>query len=188
MGQRIRGGLVIRQTADFHSLLQPGLVITVIIEDDALMIVNGTLDDFMQRSIKIGCLLQFIGKILQHCGNRCIKHDIRAGDGIGGTHRTEFKFIAGKRERRRTIAVRRVLLETRQCMHAKLQRSLLSRIVSLIIFNTLQDGGQLRAQEHGHDSRRRFTGAQAVVVAGCGNGNTKKILVFIDRTDHCNKE
>ena len=52
----------------------------------------------------------------------------------------------------------------------------------------LHHGGQFVAKEHGNDGRRRFAGAEAMVVARRGCGDAQKILMLVHGVHHRGEE
>ena len=56
------------------------------------------------------------------------------------------------------------------------------------LLELLDDVHELRAQEDGHDRRRRLVGAQAVVVARVGDGRAQQVRVHVDAADDGQQE
>ena len=55
--------------------------------------------------------------------------------------------------------------------------------VGLVLFDRIEDGGQLIAEEHRDDGGRRLVRAQAVVVAGRGDREAQQILIIVHRLE-----
>ena len=51
-------------------------------------------------------------------------------------------------------------------------------------FDLLEDVGEHVAEEHRQDRRRRFVGAEAVIVAGVRDAAAQQALPHVDRADH----
>lgn len=61
----------------------------------------------VQSGRKIFGLFEHVGNLHQRIGDRRIQNHIDAGNGLGGAGHTEFKLVAGKRERGCAVAVGR---------------------------------------------------------------------------------
>ena len=105
-------------------------------------------DQRVEIAVKIGRSLQRVGKLRQLLRYNRIEHHIRPGDGKCRTEHAEFKFVAGECERRRAVAVRGILRETRQDVHADLHDLCFTRAVRRFMLDCLKDTGQLVAQKH----------------------------------------
>ena len=174
-------GTVVAQTAFLSCFLDPGFVIAIAVEDNALVILNGLADHFMQLGFKIFRTLQTVCVDLQRLCHRCIEHNVGTGNGVGRTQHTELKFIAGERKGRGAVTVSGVLGESGQNINAQLHIDFLSSFVRLITFNGIQNRRQLITEEDGNNGGRCFIRAQPVIVAcGC-HGNTQQILIVV----HC---
>ena len=145
------------------------------------MIADGLFDHLVERRLKVRSIFQTIRVDLQRLRDRRVEHDVRAGDTVGGTEHPELKLVAGESKRRRPVAVRRIFREFRQYVHAELHQRFFGRVVRLVAFDGLEDGGQFIAQKNRNDGRRRFVRAQSVVVARGCHGKPQKILIVIDR-------
>ena len=187
MCQRIRRGLEVEKAAALR-LANPGVVIAVAVEDNALVRLDGFLDEVVQRTLKVRSTLQLVGKLLQLLGNRSVQHRVCAGDGRCRAEHAELEFVAGESKRRCAVAVCRILRELRQCVHADAHQILLLCIVLFILFNRLENLGKVGAEEHRDDCRGRLVGAEAVVVACRGNRDAQQILIFINRFDDGTEE
>ena len=104
-GDGVRGGPQVQQAAVFRSLLNPGIVVAVAVEDDTLVLPDGALDQIVQGRTQVGGALQLVCKQPQGLGHGGIQHDVGAGDGIAGAQHAELEFIAGKGKGRGAVAV-----------------------------------------------------------------------------------
>ena len=101
-----------------------------------------------------------------------------------GAQHAELKLVAGEGKGGGAVAVGGVLGEAGQDMDPDLHVLLILLARSRRRFSMAsKNRGQLIAQEHGDDGGRRLVGAQPVVVARAGNGDTQQILVFVHRLD-----
>ncbi len=78
------GAAQVQQTALFR-FRNPLRRIVVAVEDNALMVVDGILDDLVERGLEILRLFQLVGKLLEFVGDDGVQHHVRAGEGSGGT-------------------------------------------------------------------------------------------------------
>ena len=89
-------------------------------------------------------------------------------DRLGRTDHPELEFIARKGEGRGPVPVRIVLGDRGQRIHAHSYELGVFCDYLLAFCNLFQDFGQLLAQKDGDNGRRRFIGAETVIVArGC---------------------
>ena len=68
-------------------------------------------------------------------------------------------------------------------MNAQLHDGFPRTVVGLVILYGVEDGGQLVAEEHGNDGRRRLVRAETVIVARRRNGEAEQVLIIIHRFD-----
>ena len=80
-----------------------------------------------------------------------------------------------------------VAADARQGGQAHLQIGLF-RLIDLLVGDGLHHGGQFVAEEHGNDGRRRFAGAEAMVVARRGGGDAQKVLMLVHGVHHRGEE
>ena len=69
-------------------------------------------------------------------------------------------------------------------MNAQLHDGFPRTVIGFVILYGVEDGGQLVAEEHGNDGRRRLVRAEAVIVARRRNGEAEQILIIIHRLDN----
>ena len=141
--------------------------------------LNGLLDEIVECGFKVGCAFQLVGKLLQGLSHGGVEHDVGAGDGIGGAHHAELELVAGEGEGRGAVPVRGVPGELGQHVDAQLQDRFFRAAVGSVVFDGVQHGGELVAQEDGNDGGRRFVGAQTVIVAGGGYRQPQQILIVV---------
>ena len=132
---------------------------------------------------KLSELSRIVGVAVQHGGDGGVEHDVRAGDGVGGAEHAELELVAGEGEGGGAVAVRGVALEARQGVHAEAQLAALSGGVGGVLLQGLEDGGELVAEENGDHGGGSLVGAQTVVVARRGHGETQEVLVLVDGLD-----
>ena len=178
---------VVGKPPHFCSLFDPGIIVTVAVENDPLVILDGLADHIMQSGLKIFCLLQSVridAQALGYCG---IEHNVGAGNTVGRPQHTELELVARKSKGRSAVSVRCVYSEFGQYINAQLHNLLFSSCIRGIAVDCLQNRIQLIAQENGNDSRRCLVSTQTVVVARSGNRDSQQILIIIhgldDRTE-----
>ena len=177
-----RGGQIAQPAAG--GLLHPGIIVAIAVKDNALVRADGIPDQGMQGILKAIGLFQDIGILAQRLGHGRIEGDVAARNGHGRAHRAEFKLIAGKGKGRCAVAVGGIARKARQGMHAHAQQLLFLCAHGRIVFNGFQDARQLVTQEHAHNGRRRFAGAQAAIVARAGHGDAHHLLIIVHGLQH----
>ena len=75
-------------------------------------------DQVMDRCGEVIGGLQDIRRFLKGLCHNGIQHHIGGGNGVGGAHHTEFKFIVGKCKGRGPVPVCGILIKIRKCGHA----------------------------------------------------------------------
>ena len=90
---------VIQETSLFGRFPDPGIIISVSVKDDALVIFDRFFDHFMQCLFKIFSLLQTICIDAKTFSDCCVQHNICAGNAVGRTKHPEFKFITSESKR-----------------------------------------------------------------------------------------
>ena len=184
MRDSIGCGAVVEQSAHLGSLLDPGIVIAVAVEDDALMVGDGLFYHLVELFFKVICLLEPVGIDPEALGNCGIEHDVCAGDAVCRADHSELELVACKGERRCSVSVGGISCERGQDAYAELHDLLFNTCVWGICLDSLQDTLKLIAEEDRDNSRRCFVCAETVVVACCGYGNTQKILIVINSLDN----
>ena len=176
------------QQATFSSFLNPGIGITIAVEDDAFVSLVGFFNQIIYCCFQIRSICQLISKFIQLFGNDGVQYDVGTCDGEHAAQHTEFKFIAGEGERRGSVSVGVILNKSRNGIVAYLDVAFRIAVVNLVCCNSFENCSQLSAKEHGNDSRRSFVSAQTMVIAGAGNRYTQQILIFINCFDNCCQE
>src|SRR5207237_9860756 len=97
--------------------------------------------------------------------DRCIQERHWEGDRGGRSHRAELEFLAGECKGRSTVAIGVVTAHFGQLRDSELDHYLVSRLGTLSGSNLLDDLGKHVAHENGDDCRRRFVGAEAMLVS-----------------------
>ena len=169
-------------------LPDPVLAVAVAVEDDTLVGLEGVMQQVLQVRPEVVGLLQNVRELLQLLGHDGVEHHVGAGDGLGGAQHTELELVAGEGQGRGAVAVRGVLGNLRQGVHADLQLPLGLVHIGLAVDDGIQDGRQLIAQEHGDDGRRGLVAAQPVVVAGVGHAAAQHILILVHALDKRRQE
>lgn len=164
-GHTVHGVPVVAETPA-PGLLGPGVIVTVAVENNALVGLEGVMEQGLEGGLKVLGLLQNVGKLAQLVGHDGIEHGVGAGDGLGGAQHTEFELVAGKGQRRGAVAVRGVLGNVGHGIDANAQFLLGDIHVLRALNDRVQNGRQLITQKNGDDGRRGLIAAQTVVVAG----------------------
>ena len=164
-------------------LPQPGLVIAVAVEDDALVAADDLPDKVVEGGLKVLGLLQSVGILAQGLGHGSVQHHIGAGDGGRGAQHTELELVAGEGKGGGTVAVGGVLGELGQHVDAHLYELLLLAAVGLLGLYGLEYSLQLLPQEDAHHGGGRLMAAQTVVVAGGGHGQAQHVLIVVHGLD-----
>ena len=158
VGQRVYCTLEVQQASPFR-FSHPFVGIVVAVEDNALVLPNGSPDQVVQGRVEIAGLFQNVcelGKLFRHNG---VQHNIRPGNRGFGAQHTELEFVSGKGKGRGSVPIRGILGKPGQNMDADFHFSFVFLTVVGAVLNSFQDFGELVAQEHGNNSRRRFVGA-----------------------------
>ena len=187
--QCIRCRAQVLQTAHFGSFPDPGVVISVAVEENPLVLSDRVADQLVQAAVEVAfTVLQYIGKAFQRFGNRAVDHDVGAGDGVVGAHHTKLELIACKGEGRGPVAVRGITVKTRQHICTQAQSVFLRSGIRAVCFNGFEHSGQLIPQKHGHDSRWRLVCPQSVVVSRRSDAHAQQALIIVDRLNDRHQE
>ena len=136
-----RGGQI-QQSAPLR-LAPPFFGIIVAIEENALVLPHRAPDQFHHGVAEILRAFQFVGELLELVGHDRVEHDVRLRDRRGGTNHAELKFVPREGEGRSAVAVRGILGEVRQHVHAHFHFHALFGVVSRAGLDGLQDAFQL---------------------------------------------
>ena len=166
----------------------PGLVVAVAVEDDALVRLDLALNECVYSGLEVLSALQLVSELAELLGNCGIQHNVCTRDVDGRTQRTELELVAGESKRRSTVAVGGVLRNRRKNSSAQIHLGLVNVGVLRTGLDGIKDRLQLIADEHGDDSRRRLVRAQTVIVAcGC-NRDAEQILILVNSLDNSGQE
>ena len=162
--------------------------VTVAVEDDPAVLGEDVLEDALERGVEVGVLLEgggeFVGELVERVGHDRVEHGQGAGHREGGTDGAELELVAGEGERAGTVTIAGVLREDRERVDAEGHVTALARAGSgTALLHLLDDFVEHVAQVDRDDGGRGFIGAEAVVVAGRGDGSTEETLVQVDGAD-----
>ena len=163
---------------------QPGAVIAVTVEDDALVGSDGVADQSVDGGIRSSRTLQTIRELPEGVRHGAVEHDVDTGDGVGGAQHPELKLVACEGEGGRAVAVRGVPKEPGQRGYAQLHPGALCALIGLLRLNGFEHRRQLVAQEDRDHGGWSLIGAQPVIVPGGGNRCAQKVLVVIHGLNH----
>ena len=97
----------------------------------------------------------------------------------------ELELVARERERRRAVAVAGIARQLRQRRDADVEHAAaLGALRFAGLFDLLEDVGEHVAEEHRQDGRRRFVGAEPVIVAGVRDAEAEQALPHVHRANH----
>ncbi len=170
----------------------PGVGVAVTVEDDALVLFVGGLDQFAHRRLKVHAAvelgLEFGGQRLHRIGHDHVEHRDGKGDALRAAHRAELELVAGEGERAGAVAVPGVARNLRQHARSQAQEPGDLPASALAAGNAVENFGEFAAQKDTDDGGRRFVGSQPVVVAGRGHADAQQVLVLVDGFDDCRAE
>ena len=179
---------IVKKPSLFHSFFNPCVVITVPVENNTFMILDGLANHFMQYIFKIFRIFQSVRIDFQTFRHRAVQHDIRAGNAVGGTKHAEFKFISGKCKGRCTIAVCSIAVKLWKYVHAQLHLCFFSSRIGSILFNRFEYGIQFFSKENRNNCRRCFVCPKSVIVSCCRYRKTEQILIIVHSLNNRTKE
>ena len=111
MRQAVRRSAIVQQTSFFCCFLDPGIIITVAIEDDTLVFPNRCLEQVVKRDVEIFAGLHLVCINFQAFCNSTVQHNVGARNTVRGTNHTELKFIACKGKGGGAVPIGRVPAE-----------------------------------------------------------------------------
>ena len=182
VGQCLGRGAQIVQSAAL-GLLDPGGVVAVAVEDDALVLAHDTLYEGLERTLEVIRRLELVGKLPELLGDRRVYSNVRGGDGRRRAGHAELELVAREGKGRGAVAVRSVLGEARQGVDADLEELLLLDVAGGVVLDGLEYAGELLAEEHRDYRRGRFGRAETVVVARAGYGDAQQVLIVVRGLD-----
>ena len=119
MCKRVRCGLEVEKTSLLR-FLDPRLVVAVAVEDDALMLLDGSLDELMQSAVsKSSLALELVGELLQLFRDRVVLRTVFAQE-IEADEPSirNSNLLPVKANGRGSVSVGRVLRELRKGVNA----------------------------------------------------------------------
>ena len=145
-------------------------------------------DQLVKRAVEIVRLFELLRELRQLLRDNGIQDNVRAGDGQAGAEHPELELVAGESERGGAVAIRRILGEAGENVHADLQLRLVLLIIAGTRFDGIEHGGQLVAEEDGDDRRRGLVRAETVIVPCAGDGDAKQIGILVHSLDDGGEE
>ena len=120
-------------------------------------------------------------------GRQNIQGRDRARSRLAGTNGPELEAVAGKGYRASAVSVAGIGWQGRQGINPNVHCA--PALARIGLFRaagaeSLEDFGQLVAQEYGHDGRRRLMRAQAMVICGAGHGCPQKTAKLVHGANH----
>ena len=186
-GERVGSGFEVCKSAA-RRLLKPFVIVSVAVEDYALVLAYRFLYKLVQSRIEVRGFLKLVRKLTELLCDCGVQHDVGTGNGQRRAGHTEFELVSGERERGGAVAVRGVLRKSRQNVNADLHDILFLGVVRLVLLDRLEDSFKLFADEHRNDGGRRLVRTETVIVSGSRNGYAEQLLIIIDRLDHGDEE
>ena len=184
----VRGRAEVLEAA-LGGFLVPLLGVTVAVEDDATMLGQDVLQDDLEGGVEVALLGldlfgELIGELVEGVGHDRVEDRERTGHREGGADGAELKLVAREGKRARTVSVASILREDRQRIDAERHvAALAGGGSSAALLHLLDDFVEHVAQVDRDDGGRGFVGAEAVVVAGRGDGSAEQTLVQVDGAD-----
>ena len=118
-----------------------------------------------------------VGDVVERLGHGHVEHDVRAGDALARRHGAELELVAGEGERAGAVAVAGVARQRRQHRRRRSSRMPPCFVLLAPPFSICSKMSVQHVAEEDRDDRRRgFVGAQAMIVAGAGDGRAQQAL------------
>ena len=185
--QSVRCGFQVAEATLFR-LGDPGVIISVAVENDPLMVGKDLFDELFQIRLEILGLFQLVGKLLQFLRHDGVQSNVGTGDRLAGAKHPELKLIAGEGHGRGAVPVRVVLGNGRHGVHADLEGAFAGLLELRTADDGLHDGIQFVTQEDGEDCGRCFGSAQTVIVAGKCHRSPQEVLILVHALDKGRQE
>ncbi|MPM49525.1 hypothetical protein SDC9_96255 [bioreactor metagenome] len=165
----------------------PFFGIAVAVENYPLM----GFDDVLQQGLEFGVEIGFTevfelgGEVVDGVGHDGVENHHRPGAALARTRGAKLELVAGEGEGAGAVAVGRVARQRRQGIDADAHGADLAPGGGGALFELFNHVGELVAEVNRDDRRRRFIGAEPVVVAGAGYGGAQNVAVQVDRLNDC---
>ena len=185
--QSVRCGFQVAE-APLFCFCDPGVIISVAVEDDPLVVGKDLFDELFQIRLEILGLFQLVGKLLQFLRHDGVQSNVGTGDRLAGAKHPELKLIAGEGHGRGAVPVRVVLGNGGHGVHADLEGALAGLLELRTADDGLHDGIQFVTQEDGEDCGRCFGSAQTVIVAGKCHRSPQEVLILVHALDKGRQE
>ena len=161
--------------------------VAVAVEDDRAVLgvhlLQHLLDRLIQRLAGADAGFQLGRDVVERVGHDRVQDRDRDARGLARTDGAELEAVAGEGERAGAIAVARVTRQVRQRIDADLQLAAGLGRLGAAGLDLLPDVVELLAHEDRDDRGRGFVGAQAVIVAGRGDGGAQQAAELVHRAD-----
>ncbi len=152
------------------------------------MSLDGLLDPGSSSGGEVLGALNLSGKVLEYLCNSGVQHSVGIGQIHGRAGHTELKLVAGEGKGRGTVPVGVVLGEYGKNVNAQVDLGLALGLIGAVVGDGIENGTQLIAHKDGDDGGGSLISAQAMVVSGRGNSDTKQILIIIHGLDDGSEE
>ena len=183
VGRQRLGGVVQVGKAALFGFLDPGLFITVAVEDDAAVGGECVADQLVERSGEVRRILELCVKLIELVGHDGVEDRGRARDGLRRAGHAELELVAREGERRGAVTVGRILRDGGQYVYADAQRLMLGRGVVVFVNDGVDDALKLGTEKDGDDGRGRLLRAETVIVARKGDRAAQQLLIFVHALD-----
>ena len=124
------------------------------------------------------------GDKIEALGDDGVEHGIGAGNIGAGTDGAELELVAGEGKRAGAVSIAGVLGQLGKNGNAGFENTALLAAFGGAFFDLFENVGELLAEEDGNDRRRRFVGAEAVIVVGAGDREAENLAVLADGADN----
>ena len=173
-----------------RGFLRPCGGIAVAREDDALVRLYLVLEKLLQIRVEVALHpVEPVADRVDGLGHDCVEDHLALGAVLRRAGRAELELVARERERRRAVAVSRVLRKRGERVDAHAKRRLRRALRPLRAgLDGVQDGVQLIAEKHRDDCGRRLVRAKAVVVSGAGRRHAEDVRVHLYGADDREKD
>ena len=164
-----------------NGLIRPFRIVTVTVENALVVLGQQVLCD----GERLLALFEAVSNDTKRFGGDGVQHRVDHGNVLGRAGGAELETVTTVRERRGTVTIFGRHFDRRDGVGAEVERLLLRRVRTkgtiLHVVHELRDG---RAEVRGHNSRRRFHGAETEVVARGRDGEAHQVTVLVDGGNH----